>query len=121
MSVELNHTIIPVKDKWVWAKLLADILNLKAGRNGVISSRSKTANGVTLDFDTREESGRGIMPPLSAMPSSTRRSRALRRSAAHQAGRDQSSARRSRCLFRRPRRSLDGNNHPPYSDRHEQI
>ena len=31
MSVELNHTIIPAKDKWVSAKFLADILNLEAG------------------------------------------------------------------------------------------
>jgi hypothetical protein len=27
MSVELNHTIIPTKDKWVSAKFLADILS----------------------------------------------------------------------------------------------
>ena len=32
MSVELNHTIIPAKDKWVSAKFLADILDLEAGR-----------------------------------------------------------------------------------------
>src|SRR5712671_1998301 len=32
---------------------------------------------------------------------------------AHQARRDQSSARRSRRLFRGPQRSRDGNNHPP--------
>src|SRR5947209_9544298 len=52
MSVELNHTIIPAKDKWVSAKFLADILNLEAGPEwGPV----KTANGVTLDFDTREE------------------------------------------------------------------
>jgi hypothetical protein len=31
MSVELNHTIVPAKDKWVSAKFLADILNLEAG------------------------------------------------------------------------------------------
>ena len=31
MSVELNHTIIPAKDKWTSAKFLADILNLEAG------------------------------------------------------------------------------------------
>ena len=41
MSVELNHTIIPAKDKWVSAKFLADILNLEAGRNGAILSRSR--------------------------------------------------------------------------------
>ena len=31
MTVELNHTIIPAKDKWASAKFLADILNLEAG------------------------------------------------------------------------------------------
>jgi hypothetical protein len=41
MSVELNHTIIPAKDKWVSAKFLADILNLEAGPEWAISSRSR--------------------------------------------------------------------------------
>jgi hypothetical protein len=31
MTVELNHTIIPAKDKWASAKFLADILGLEAG------------------------------------------------------------------------------------------
>ena len=121
MSVELNHTIIPAKDKWVSAKFLADILNLEAGPEWGHFVPVKTANGVTLDFDTRERvsSGalrvpcqrrrvrRGVRPhPRSGRP-------VLRRSAAHQARRDQSSARRSRRLFRRPQRSRDGNNHPP--------
>ena len=55
MSVELNHTIIPAKDKWVSAKFLADILNLEAGPEWGHFVPVKTANGVTLDFDTREE------------------------------------------------------------------
>ena len=55
MSVELNHTIIPTKDKWVSAKFLADILNLEAGPEWGHFVPVKTANGVTLDFDTREE------------------------------------------------------------------
>src|SRR5689334_4983607 len=54
MSVELNHTIIPAKDKWVSAKFLADILNLEAGPEWGHFVPVKTANGVTLDFDTRE-------------------------------------------------------------------
>ena len=53
MSVELNHTIIPAKDKWVSAKFLADILNLEAGPEWGHFVPVKTANGVTLDFDTR--------------------------------------------------------------------
>ena len=55
MSVELNHTIIPAKDKWVSAKFLADILDLEAGPEWGHFVPVKTANGVTLDFDTREE------------------------------------------------------------------
>jgi len=31
MTVELNHTIIPAKDKCTSAKFLTDILNLEAG------------------------------------------------------------------------------------------
>ena len=55
MGVELNHTIIPAKDKWASAKFLADILNLEAGPEWGHFVPVKTANGVTLDFDTREE------------------------------------------------------------------
>ena len=54
MSVELNHTIIPAKDKRVSAKFLADILDLEAGPEWGHFVPVKTANGVTLDFDTRE-------------------------------------------------------------------
>ena len=50
MSVELNHTIIPAKDKWASAKFLADILNLEAGPEWGHFVPVKTANGVTLDF-----------------------------------------------------------------------
>ena len=55
MSVELNHTFIPVKDKWVSAKFLADILNLEARPEWGHFVPVETANGVTLDFDTRQE------------------------------------------------------------------
>jgi len=55
MSVELNHTIIPAKDKCASAKFLADILNLEAGPAWGHFVPVKTANGVTLDFDNREE------------------------------------------------------------------
>src|SRR6476646_6731911 len=55
MSVELNHTIIPAKDKWVSAKFLADILNLEAGPEWGHFVPVRTANGVTRDFATRED------------------------------------------------------------------
>jgi catechol 2,3-dioxygenase-like lactoylglutathione lyase family enzyme len=55
MSVELNYTIIPATDKWASAKFLAGILDLEAGPEWVHFVPVRTANGVTLDFDTREE------------------------------------------------------------------
>ena len=57
MSVELNHTIIPAKDKWASAKFLADILNLEAGPEWGHFVPIRTANGVTLDFADREDFG----------------------------------------------------------------
>jgi catechol 2,3-dioxygenase-like lactoylglutathione lyase family enzyme len=57
MSIEFNHTIIPAMDKWSSAKFLADILNLEAGPEWGHFVPVKTANGVTLDFDTRVRPG----------------------------------------------------------------
>jgi hypothetical protein len=54
MTVELNHTIIPAKDKWASAKFLADILNLEAGPEWGPFVPVKTSNGVTLDFSDSE-------------------------------------------------------------------
>jgi catechol 2,3-dioxygenase-like lactoylglutathione lyase family enzyme len=50
MTVELNHTIIPAKDKWLSAKFLADILGLEAGPEWSHFVPVRTSNGVTLDF-----------------------------------------------------------------------
>jgi catechol 2,3-dioxygenase-like lactoylglutathione lyase family enzyme len=55
MSVELNHTIIPARDKWASAKFLADILNLEAGPEWGHFVPVRTSNGVTLDFAERED------------------------------------------------------------------
>src|SRR5689334_23368960 len=54
MSVDLNHTIIPAKDKWASAKFLADILNLEAGPEWGHFVPVRTGNGVTLDFSNSE-------------------------------------------------------------------
>ena len=68
MSVELNHTIIPAKDKWVSAKFLADILNLEAGPEWGHFVPVETANGVTpqasphFPRDIKESSGRTAIP-----------------------------------------------------------
>ena len=50
MPVELNHTIIPVADKWATAKFLASILGLEAGPEWGPFVPIRLANGVTLDF-----------------------------------------------------------------------
>jgi hypothetical protein len=62
MSVELNHTIIPARDKWESAKFLADILNLEAGPEWGHFVPVRTSNGVTLDFPTGTISVRNTMP-----------------------------------------------------------
>jgi hypothetical protein len=120
MSVELNHTIIPTKDKWVSAKILADILNLEAGPEWGHFVPIKTANGVTLDFDTREEFRPGhyaflVSNTEFAAAFARIRAQAVRYYADPRRAKpgDQSPARWSRRLFRRPQRSRDGNNHPP--------
>src|SRR5262249_536608 len=107
MSVELNHTIIPAKDKWVSAKFLADILNLEAGPEWGHFIPVKTANG-----DPRFRYAGRVPPGALCFPGQQRRVRSglrphprpaprvLRRCAAEQGWRDQSPARRARCLFR---------------------
>jgi hypothetical protein len=48
MSVELNHTIIPAKDKWVSAKFLADIRVPRAyPPPPPVSRGERRSNGVT--------------------------------------------------------------------------
>ena len=73
MPIELNHTIIPAKDKWASAQFLADILNLEAGPEWGHFVPVKTDNGVTLDFSDSTDFGprhspfwsarRSLMPP----------------------------------------------------------
>ena len=50
MTVELNHTIIPARDKRASAKFLADILGLEAGPEWSHFVPVRTSNGVTLDY-----------------------------------------------------------------------
>ena len=50
MTIELNHTIVPAKDKWRSAKFLADILGLEAGPEWSHFVPVRSSNGVTLDF-----------------------------------------------------------------------
>lgn len=55
MSVDLNHTIIRVRDKWASAKFFADIVGLEAGPEWGHFVPVRTGNGVTLDFADAED------------------------------------------------------------------
>jgi catechol 2,3-dioxygenase-like lactoylglutathione lyase family enzyme len=50
VTVELNHTIVPARDKQASAEFLAHILGLEAGPPFGPFIPVETANGVTLDF-----------------------------------------------------------------------
>jgi extradiol dioxygenase family protein len=53
MAVQLNHTIVPVEDKEVSARFLAEILGLDPPRPFGPFMCLETANGVSLDYDDR--------------------------------------------------------------------
>jgi catechol 2,3-dioxygenase-like lactoylglutathione lyase family enzyme len=54
MSVELNHTIVPVQDKRAAATFLAEILDLEVGEPGGPFVPVQLGNGVTLDYMNHE-------------------------------------------------------------------
>ena len=53
MAIELNHTIIPVRDKEEGARFIADILGLEPPKPFGPFMCVDTANGVSLDYDDR--------------------------------------------------------------------
>jgi catechol 2,3-dioxygenase-like lactoylglutathione lyase family enzyme len=55
MSVELNHIIIPARDRRASAKFLAEILNVKVEPDWGGFVPVRTGNGVTLDFEEMQE------------------------------------------------------------------
>ena len=57
MTVELNHTIVPVRDKREGAEFLAEILGLAPPVAFGPFMCVETANGVSLDYDDRFGSG----------------------------------------------------------------
>lgn len=50
MSIQLNHIIVPAKDKWASAEFLAGILGLQAGPQWAHFVPVVVSNGVTLDY-----------------------------------------------------------------------
>ena len=55
MTVELNHTIVPSRDKHASAQFLADILGLPVGGEVGPFVQVELGNGVTLDFMNRDD------------------------------------------------------------------
>lgn len=53
MAVELNHTIVPVRDKVESAAFIAEILGLGEPKAFGPFMCVETANGVSLDYDDR--------------------------------------------------------------------
>ena len=53
MAVELNHTIVPSRDKKASAEFLADLLGLAPPKPFGHFLCVETANGVSLDYDNR--------------------------------------------------------------------
>ncbi len=54
MAVQLNHTIVPVRDKQASATFLAEILGLDPPKAFGPFLCVETANGVSLDYDDRQ-------------------------------------------------------------------
>jgi catechol 2,3-dioxygenase-like lactoylglutathione lyase family enzyme len=55
MTVELNHTIVPSRDKHASARFLADVLGLPVGAEVGPFVQVELGNGVTLDFMNRTD------------------------------------------------------------------
>jgi catechol 2,3-dioxygenase-like lactoylglutathione lyase family enzyme len=55
MTVELNHTIVPARDKHASAAFLASILGVPAGPDVAHFVPITLGNGVTLDYDDADD------------------------------------------------------------------
>jgi catechol 2,3-dioxygenase-like lactoylglutathione lyase family enzyme len=55
MTVELNHTIVPSRDKHEAATFLADVLGVPVAGEAGPFVQVEVGNGVTLDFMNRED------------------------------------------------------------------
>jgi len=55
MAVELNHMIIPAKDRWASAHFLARILAVEVEPEWAHFVPVRTGNGVTLDFSQSQD------------------------------------------------------------------
>lgn len=55
MTVVLNHTIVPARDKHASARFLAEILDLKVGDEVGSFVQVALGNGITLDYQNQRE------------------------------------------------------------------
>jgi catechol 2,3-dioxygenase-like lactoylglutathione lyase family enzyme len=55
MTVELNHTIVPSRDKHESAQFLADVLGVPVAGEAGPFVQVEVGNGVTLDFMNRDD------------------------------------------------------------------
>jgi catechol 2,3-dioxygenase-like lactoylglutathione lyase family enzyme len=80
MSIKLNHTIVPAKDKEAAAKFFAKIFGLNYDGPMGHFAPVRVNDELTLDFDNAEAfEARITMPFTSAMTNSRRSSSACRR------------------------------------------
>src|ERR1700733_13190635 len=50
MTIDLNHTIVPARDKWASARFLAGVLGIPIGAPVARFAPVPLGNGVTLDY-----------------------------------------------------------------------
>jgi catechol 2,3-dioxygenase-like lactoylglutathione lyase family enzyme len=50
VCIQLNHIIVPAKEKWISAKFLGAVLGLEPGPQWGPFAPLRTSNGVTIDF-----------------------------------------------------------------------
>ena len=55
MTIELNHTIVPSRDKHASAQFLADILGIPVAGEAGPFVQVELGNGVTLDYMNRDD------------------------------------------------------------------
>ena len=71
MAVQLDHTIVPVRDKVASATFLTEILGLDPPQPFGPFLCVETANGVSLDYDDRGRPSTTTTPSSSPRRSST--------------------------------------------------
>ena len=126
MTVELNHTIVHVKDRWAASREVGHVLGLPEATAYGPFAELKLDNGASLDFMDSEDRIHGQHyaflvgeEDFDADPQSPARRRppVVGRPLPAPAGRDQPRGRWPWALLGRARRPLAGDHHPPVRQR----